>query len=148
MGIYVKFWNFYHACSPNIAMSRDPKSKFRKNLIFFLILHLILGKVTKFLEEKRSTSEVISQKPHGVWKTPPPQCFRVKKLKKDINVIDITSHDVPYQLLRMNHIPFYFQNKSQTDCTRNTVKHRTVQHCISVRLCQMLLCLLLFFNFM
>ena len=29
------------------------------------ILHLILGKVTKFLVEKLSTSEVISQKPHG-----------------------------------------------------------------------------------
>ena len=36
----------------------------------------------------------------------------VKKLK-NINVIDSTSHDVPYQLLRMNHIPFYFDNKSQ-----------------------------------
>ena len=40
----------------------------------------------------------------------------VKKLK-NINVIDITCHDVPYQLLRMNHIPFYFDNKSQTNCT-------------------------------
>ena len=31
MGIYV---NFYDALSPNMAMSRDPRSKFRKNLFF------------------------------------------------------------------------------------------------------------------
>ena len=67
----------------------------------------------------------------------------VKKLK-NINVIDITGHDVPYQLLRMNHIPFYLENKSQTSCTRNTVQYSTIQHCISVKLCQMLLCSLLF----
>ena len=67
------FGIFYNARSPNMAMSRDPRSKFGKNFIFFLILHLILGKVTKFLVEKLSTSEVISQKPHGGggWKTPP-----------------------------------------------------------------------------
>ena len=40
-------------------------------LILFHNFHLILGKVTKFLVEKLSTSEVISQKPHGGWKTPP-----------------------------------------------------------------------------
>ena len=44
---------------------------------FFLILHLISGKVTKFLVEKLSTSEVISQKPHGGGKHPP-SAFRVK----------------------------------------------------------------------
>ena len=44
---------------------------------FFLILHLILGKAAKFLVEKLSTSEVISQKPHGGWKTPPASAFRV-----------------------------------------------------------------------
>ena len=37
-----------------------------------------LGRVTKFPVEKLSTSEVISQKPHGGWKTPP-SAFRVKK---------------------------------------------------------------------
>ena len=38
----------------------------------------------------------------------------VKKLK-NISVIGITGHDdVLYQLLRMNHIPFYSDNKSQT----------------------------------
>ena len=71
MGTYVKFWD---ACSPNMAMSRDPRSKFRKKL-FFLILHLILGKAAKFLVENLSTSEVISPKPYGGWKTPPSQCF-------------------------------------------------------------------------
>ena len=40
---------FYDARSPNMAMSRDPKIKFRKKNYFFLILHLIFGKVTKFL---------------------------------------------------------------------------------------------------
>ena len=45
-----------------------------QKILFFLILHLILGKTAKFLVEKLSTSEVISQKPHGGWKTP--QCFQ------------------------------------------------------------------------
>ena len=67
----------------------------------------------------------------------------VKKLK-NINVIDITGHDVPYQLLRINHIPFYFENKLQINSTRNTLKYSAVQHCISVKPCQMLLCSMLF----
>ena len=50
-----------------------PKKQISKIFYFVLILHLILGKVTKFLVEKLSTSEVISQKPHGGWKTPPPR---------------------------------------------------------------------------
>ena len=28
MGIFVKFWLFYDARSPNMVMSRDPRSKF------------------------------------------------------------------------------------------------------------------------
>ena len=36
-----------------------------KKFYFFLILHLILGKAEKFVVEKLSTSDVISQKPHG-----------------------------------------------------------------------------------
>ena len=43
-----------------------------EKIYFFVILHLILGNVTKFLAGKLSTSEVISQKSHGRWKTPPP----------------------------------------------------------------------------
>ena len=34
MGIYVKLWHFYDAGSPNMAMPRDPRSKFRKNSFF------------------------------------------------------------------------------------------------------------------
>ena len=81
---YVKsYWHlcqilafFYDARSPNMAMSRDPRSTFRKNY-FFLILHLILGKITKFLVEKLSTSEVVGQNVTGggVENTPAPQCF-------------------------------------------------------------------------
>ena len=53
-----------------MVMSRDHRSKFRKIFYVFLILHLILGNVTKFLVEKPSTSEIISQKPHGGEKHP------------------------------------------------------------------------------
>ena len=67
VGIYVKFWHFYNARSPKMAMSRDPRSKFRKKFYFLLILHLILEKYAKFLVEKLSTSEVISQKPPPVF---------------------------------------------------------------------------------
>ena len=38
---------FYDARSPNMAMPRDPRIKFRKKFYFFLILHLILGKAAK-----------------------------------------------------------------------------------------------------
>ena len=41
------------------------ETNFEKKINFFLILYLILGKVTKFLVEKLSTSEVINQKPPG-----------------------------------------------------------------------------------
>ena len=78
MGIFGQILAFYYALSPNMVLSRDPRSKFR-NIHFVLILNLILGKVTKFLVEKLSTSEVVSQKPHQEggrgWKTPPPQCL-------------------------------------------------------------------------
>ena len=50
-----------------------------EKIYFFLILHLILDKAAKILVEKLSTSEVISQKPHGGWKTPP-SAFRVKSM--------------------------------------------------------------------
>ena len=75
MGIIFKFWHFYDARFSNTAMSRNSGSKFQKDFIFFLILHSILGTAAKFLVEKLSTSEVISQKPHGgggVENTSPP----------------------------------------------------------------------------
>ena len=73
-GILSKFGIFYDARSPNMVMSRDPRSKFRK-FYFVLILHLISIKVTKFLAEKLSTSEVISQDPHRGGGNTPAQCL-------------------------------------------------------------------------
>ena len=98
------FGNFYNAHSPDMALSRDSRSKFRKNL-FFLILHLILGKVRKFLMEKLSTSEVIGQKPHwggGGWKHPP-NAFRVNKGQSH-DVIDKPHlfHDIRFFLIRVS----------------------------------------------
>ena len=72
MGILSNFSSFYAARSPNMVMSRDPRCKVWKFFYFVLIVHLILGKVTKFAVEKLSTSEVISKIPHGGWETLPP----------------------------------------------------------------------------
>ena len=73
------FGSFCDDNSPNMVMSRDPTCKFRF-FYFVLILHLIIRKVTTFLVEKLSTSEVISKKltGGGVWKTSPPSAFKVK----------------------------------------------------------------------
>ena len=43
-----------------------------KKILFFANSAFNIRKVTKVLVEKLSTSEVISQKPYGAWKTPPP----------------------------------------------------------------------------
>ena len=63
IGILSNFGSFYDAQSPNMVMSRDPRCKISTIFYLVLILHLILGKVTKFLVGKLSTLEVISQKP-------------------------------------------------------------------------------------
>ena len=47
----------------------------------------------------------------------------VKKLKKKYQCQ--CCFNASYQLLRTNQVPFYFENKSQTNCTRNTVKYST-----------------------
>ena len=74
----------YDACSPNMAMSRNPKKQISKKIYLFLILHLILDKAAKFLVEKLSASEVISQKPHWrVENTPPPVLLGLNKKKVD-----------------------------------------------------------------
>ena len=63
---------FYDARSPDMVMSRDPRSKFQK-FLFCPNSAFNIRKVTKFLVEKFSTSEVISQKtPQGVENTPSP----------------------------------------------------------------------------
>ena len=36
----------------------------------------------------------------------------------------------------MNHIPFYFENKSQTNCTRNIVKYSSVQFSTALYFCK------------
>ena len=55
------------------------EANFQK-IIFFPNSAFNIGKSCKILVEKLSTSEVISHKPHGGWKTPlPPSAFRVKK---------------------------------------------------------------------
>ena len=51
MGIYVKFWHFYDARSPNMAMSRDPRSKFRK-ILFFPNSAFNIGKSCKISSRK------------------------------------------------------------------------------------------------
>ena len=78
-GHLCQFVAFFTMLAPQIWPCHvTQEANFEENL-FFLILHLILEKVTKFVAEKLSTSEVISQKPHGEWKTPPPpSAFRVK----------------------------------------------------------------------
>ena len=65
------FGSFYDARSPNMVMSHDRRCKFLKFFNFVLILHLILGKVTKFLLEKLSSSEVISKNLTGDGKPSP-----------------------------------------------------------------------------
>ena len=54
---------FFYAYSPTMVMSRAQSCKFR---ILLSDLHLILGKVTKFLVEYLSISEIVSQKPLGL----------------------------------------------------------------------------------
>ena len=75
MGIYVKFWHFFTMPALQIWPSHVTQEANLEKKYFFLILHLILGKAAKFLVEKLSTSDVISQKPHGVETLPSPQCF-------------------------------------------------------------------------
>ena len=87
-GHFCQILAFYDAHSLNMVMSRGPRCSFQKFFYFVLILYLIFEKVTKFLVEKLSTSEVISQKPH--WKHPPPppplfpSAFRLKDLSVSV----------------------------------------------------------------
>ena len=72
---------------------------------FILILHLILGKVTKFPVEQLSTSEVISQKPH---KTPPPPPSHVPLgLNPEIDIAK-SLKNIDQFTYRCHLSPFYF----------------------------------------
>ena len=75
------FWHFLQCLLTKYGRVTWPKKEISKNFYVFLILHLILGKVTKFIAEKPSTSEVISQKPHWGWKTPP-SAFMVNSFRQ------------------------------------------------------------------
>ena len=77
VGNFVKFGIFLRCPLTKYGHITWPKKQISKIFYFVLILFLISWKVTRFLVEKLSTSEVISQKPHGGWKTPP-SAFRVK----------------------------------------------------------------------
>ena len=81
VGIFVKFFTMsaHQIWSYHVTQ----EANFVFFFYFVLILHLILGKVTKFVVEKLSTSDVICQKPHGGWKTPPPlsSAFKVKNVQ-------------------------------------------------------------------
>ena len=71
IGNFVKIWLFLLCLFTQYGHFTSPKMQI---FYFVLILHLILGKVTKSLVGKLSTSEVISQKHHwggGELKTPP-----------------------------------------------------------------------------
>ena len=74
--ILLNFGSFYDVRLLNMVMSRDPRCKFR-NFYFVLILHLILGKVTKVLVEKLSASEVTSRGGGGGGGGTPPSAFGV-----------------------------------------------------------------------
>ena len=72
----IKSYGYLFQILALFTMSFDLRCKFRF-YYFVLILCLLSGKVTKFLVEKLSTSEVISQKNHEEgWKRPP-TAFRV-----------------------------------------------------------------------
>ena len=74
MGIYVKFWHFYDAHSLNMAMSRDPRSKFRKNL-FLPNSAFNIRKSYKICSRKAlyfRSYQPKTSRGGGGWKTPPP----------------------------------------------------------------------------
>ena len=92
MGIYVNFWHFFTMPVLQIWPCHVIQEANFEKIYFFLILHLILGKVTKFLIEKLSTSEGISQKPHGGWKTPPPVLLGLIGLELNTNARESFEH--------------------------------------------------------
>ena len=69
MGIYVKFWNFFTMPALQIWLCHVTQETIFEKIIFFPNSAFNIGKSCKFVVEKLSTSEVISQKPHGGWKT-------------------------------------------------------------------------------
>ena len=81
MGIFVKFWHFFTMPSNQIWSCHFIQGGNFETFLFCPYSKFNIRKSHKFLVEKLSTSEVISQKPHWGWKTPPPppSAFRVKQ---------------------------------------------------------------------
>ena len=79
VGIFVKFWHFLRCQLTKYGYVTWPKKQISKIFYFLVILHLILRKVTKFLVQKLSTSEVISQKLTGGGAPPVPLRLSWKK---------------------------------------------------------------------
>ena len=92
MGIYVKFWHFLRCPLSKYGHVTWPKKQISKKIYFFLILHLILGKFTKFLVEKLSTSEVINQKPHGGVENSSAQCYQPSAFRVNVSVNSKPDH--------------------------------------------------------
>ena len=88
-GHFYQIWHFFPMPAHQIWSYHVTQESISKIFYFFLILHLILGKVLKFIVEKL---EIISQKSHRGWKTlPPPSAFRVK------------SHSLLFKLQKPDH---------------------------------------------
>ena len=87
---------FYDARSANMVISRDPRSKFPKICYFVLILHLILGKVTKFLVESFLLQKLLAKNLTGEWKTTPPPVLDLQQLHSS------PASDLEAQLLSIN----------------------------------------------
>ena len=77
MGIFVKFWLFFMMPAHQIWSCHVIQEANFEIFLFFPNSTFNIRKVTKFLVEKLSTSEVISQKSHGRGgkHPPPPQCL-------------------------------------------------------------------------
>ena len=71
-GHYVKFWHFIRCPLSKYGHVTWPKKQILKKFYFFLILHLILGKVTKFLEESSLLRKLSAKNLTGGGKHSPP----------------------------------------------------------------------------
>ena len=76
MGILSNF-GFYTMPAHQIWSCHVTQDANFEHILFFSNSTLNIRKSKKFLVEKLSTSEVISQKPHGSFHPPPPKGFRV-----------------------------------------------------------------------
>ena len=77
MAFMSNFGIFYDARSPNMAMSRDPRSEFRKKIYSFPNSAFNIGKSCKISSRKALLQKLSAKNLTGGWKTPP-SAFRVK----------------------------------------------------------------------